>query len=264
MNAHTFSKYLAYARIGYIETRAEPGELYGRVVFVGVILGVFSTLWRAVAEAGMPLGDSPRTMVWYLAMTEWVLLSTPLIHFRIEEDIRRGDVAYQITRPASYLGAQLAEGIGALAARAPVLLVAACAAAFLFAGGPPERPSGLVWVVAFGAVASIVMTAFHLALGLLAFPLGEIAPVYWIWQKLMFVLGGLMLPLQIYPAWVVALALATPFPALLAGPASFMLASPVLDPVSLVLRLAVWFLAAWVVAHLVLRRATRALQLNGG
>jgi hypothetical protein len=26
-------------------------------------------------------------------------------------------------------------------------------------------------------------------------------PVYWIWQKSLFVLGGLMLPLSLYPSW---------------------------------------------------------------
>jgi hypothetical protein len=34
-----------------------------------------------------------------------------------------------------------------------------------------------------------------------SFWLQEVAPVYWVWQKLLFVLGGLMLPLQVYPAF---------------------------------------------------------------
>ena len=96
-------KYLAFVRMGYTQARAEPAELYGRFVFFAIILGVFATLSRAVAEAGMPLGQSPTTMVWYLAITEWVLLSAPLIQFQIEDDVRRGDVAYQLARPASYL-----------------------------------------------------------------------------------------------------------------------------------------------------------------
>ena len=41
--------------------------------------------------------------------------------------------------------------------------------------------------------------------------------MYWVWQKLMFVLGGLMLPLEFYPAFIQRIAAFTPFPALLAG-----------------------------------------------
>ncbi len=264
MNGRWLTKYGAFARMGYTETRAEPGELYGRIVFFGIILGVFSALWRAVAAAGMPLGESPRMMVWYLAMTEWVLLSAPLIQFQIEDDIRRGDVAYQIARPASYLTAHLAQGVGSLMARAPVLLVAACVTGWIFGGGLPDHPGRLFRAIAFGAVASVVMTAYNLVLGLLAFWLGDIAPVQWIWQKLTFVLGGLMLPLQIYPALVVRIAKLTPFPALLTGPASFVLDKPFVQPVELAAWLAGWLVLAWVLARLVFHRATQSLQLNGG
>ena len=43
------SKYLAFAKLGLREARAEPGELLGRVLFFVLILGVFSSIWRAVA-----------------------------------------------------------------------------------------------------------------------------------------------------------------------------------------------------------------------
>jgi hypothetical protein len=54
--------------------------VYGRVVFFAVVLGVFTSLWRAVAEVSMPIAAEPRTLVWYLAMTEWVVLSVPTAH----------------------------------------------------------------------------------------------------------------------------------------------------------------------------------------
>ena len=152
-SGNMFAKYAAFARLGFRQARAEPGELLGRVVFFAMILGVFSAVWRAVAEAGaggavMGAGATLRTshpasigtahMLWYLAMTEWVVMSAPLIQFPIEEDVRRGDVAYEIARPASWLGARLAHGLGALALRAPVMLVIACAAAWFFARGEQQ------------------------------------------------------------------------------------------------------------------------------
>jgi ABC-2 type transport system permease protein len=264
MSPRRIVKYLAFARMGFTQARAERGELYGRLVFFGIILGVFSALWRAVADTGMPIGESPRTMVWYLAMTEWVLLSAPAIHFQIEDDVRRGDVAYQIARPASYLGSHLAQGLGSLAARAPVLLLVACSAAWIFAGGPPAHPIQLLRAIPLGAAASFVMTAWNLTLGLVAFWLGDVSPVSWIWQKLGFVLGGLMLPIELYPPLVVRIAHFTPFPALLNGPASFLLARAYLEPFSLATVLAGWFLIAWVLSLFLFRRATFTLHLNGG
>jgi ABC-2 type transport system permease protein len=260
--SNPLSKYLAFAQMGLAEARAEPGELYARVAFLVVILGVFSALWQAVGGAGSGAGDRA-TMVWYLAMTEWVLMSAPLLHFDIEAEVRRGDVAYQIARPVSYLGAHLARGVGALVMRAPVLLVAACATGLVF-GGWPAHPATIAFVVALGIAAMFVMSIWYAALGLLAFWLGDIAPVYWIWQKLTFVLGGLLLPLSFYPDIVIRIAKATPFPALLTGPASFVLARPVFGTLELLAWLVVWLIVASAAALLLFRSATRTLQLNGG
>ena len=87
------AKYLAFAALGFRQARAEPGELLGRAVFFVMILAVFSAVWRAVAESGGAVLRSPREMLWYLALTEWVVMSAPQLHFQMEEDVRRGDGA---------------------------------------------------------------------------------------------------------------------------------------------------------------------------
>lgn len=256
-------KYLAFARLGYAASRAEPAEHYARVLFLFVILGVFSSLWRAVAASGANVGGDPKTFIWYLAVTEWVLMSAPAVHFRIEDDVRRGDVAYQVVRPASYLGAHFAEGVGAFAARSPVLLVGVCAAGWFFAGAPTHPPA-IACALAFGGAASLVFTGYNLVLGLTAFWLGDISPVYWIWQKLTFVLGGLLLPLPLYPALVVRVARFTPFSAVLAGPGSFVLDRPFFGAETLAVALIIWAGVAAGIAVAVFRSASRRLQLNGG
>lgn len=257
------AKYLAFVRLGFASSRAEPAEHYSRILFVFVILSVFWSLWRAVAATGANVGGDANTLVWYLAMTEWVLMSAPQVQFRIEDDVRRGDVAYQIVRPTSYLGAHFAEGIGAFAARSPVLLAAVCVAGWTF-GGVPAHPLAIARAIAFGSVASVVLTGYNVVLGLTAFWLGDIAPVYWIWQKLTFVLGGLLLPLPLYPDVVVRIARLTPFSAMLAGPASFILDVPFFSPGVLVVALIFWSAVAALIAVATFRTITRRLQLNGG
>jgi ABC-2 type transport system permease protein len=257
------SKYTAFARVGFASAQAEPAELCARMLFLVMILGVFASLWHAVAATGASVGGDPRTLVWYLAMTEWVLMSVPHVHFRMEDDVRRGDVAYQIARPASYLGGTFAEAAGALAVRAPVLLGGACMAAWIFAG-PPTRPLSVARTIAFGAGASLVLVSYNMLLGITAFWFGDIAPVYWIWQKLTFVLGGLLLPLTLYPDLVVRIARYTPFPALLAGPASFVLERPIFGAGTLVLVLLGWAAVATLIGSAAFRGIARRLQLNGG
>ncbi len=221
MRAKVVCKYAAFLRVAAAHARRERGELYGRVAFFAVILGVFSSLWHAVAEAGMPIAADPKALVWYLAITEWIVLSAPPIHIEIQEAIRRGDIVYQLGRPVSYVGAAFAEGLGLLLVRAPLL-------------------------------------------GLLAFWLEDVSPVYWVWQKLLFVLGGLMMPIELYPELIRRLAPFTPFPSVLAGPASFVLGRSSAEAGIHAGSLFIWACVTAVAVCWVFRRATSALTINGG
>jgi ABC-2 type transport system permease protein len=255
------AEYVGFARIAAVQVATDRGELLGRLAFVVVILGVFSALWRAVGEAGMPLPVDTPVMVWYLAVTEWIVLSPLPVHVDIESDVRRGDIAYQVGRPYSYLTALFAQGVGALAVRAPLVGLTAFACALGFTGRlPPESSLGAV--VPFGLVAMIVLYGLYVLTGLAAFWLGDVTPLFWVWQKLLFILGGLMLPLAIYPEWMQRVAWLTPFPALLAGPADFMIGGG--DGWWLALRLGGWAIAIALLARALFGRAVRTLTVNGG
>jgi ABC-2 type transport system permease protein len=108
------------------------------------------------------------------------------------------------------------------------------------------------------------MTVWHVWIGLLAFWLEDVAPVYWVWQKLAFVLGGLMLPLTMYPGLVQAVAAITPFPALLGAPASLVLETVSATPWQLTRDLAFWGVATAAGIGWTFRRASAALSVNGG
>jgi ABC-2 type transport system permease protein len=266
MIATAFARYSAFSRIAATQARRERNELYGRMAFFVVILGVFSSLWRAVAEAGMPVAAAaadPRSLVWYLAATEWILLSAPPIHIEIQEAVRRGDVVYRLGHPVSYVAAEYASGLGLLAVRAPFLGLTAFVCAFAFTRWTPP-PAALLVVVPFGIAASALITALYLGIGLLAFWLQDVAPVYWVWQKLMFVLGGLMLPLELYPAFVQRAAQFTPFPSLLAAPASFVLGTHLVTPGALAGRLVGWSAVTALGVAWIFRRAQSRLTINGG
>src|SRR4029079_207857 len=66
-----------------------------------------------------------------------------------------------------------------------------------------------------GGAGAVLLTALPVWIGLLAFWMQDVSPVYWVCQKLLFVLGGMMLPLHLYPEVVQRLAAVTPLAVLL-------------------------------------------------
>lgn len=257
-------KYASVVRIAIRQSLSDRAALLGRLGFYAVILCIFSRLWGVVAERGAVAGASARDLVWYLAVTEWVILSLPLVHLVLEADVRRGDIACRLPRPISYLGARLAESAGDFLVRSATLAVFGCGLAFWMAGGPPDDPRGLLLALPLGLLAGWVALCFHATIGLCAVWLQDCSPVYWIWQKCAFVLGGLMLPLEVYPAWLREIALWTPFSALMHGPGRMAFGwQPELAGL-VAAKLVFWAAVATALVVVVERRALRALDVNGG
>ena len=99
-------KYLAAFRLSLQSQLAYPAEMWLRTIFVFIIMFIFSSLWHTTyGELGRDRlgGLSLSEMLWYLALTEIIILSRPRDSVRMDDDVRTGQLAYQLTRPYNFL-----------------------------------------------------------------------------------------------------------------------------------------------------------------
>lgn len=256
--------YVEIARLSARRTLLERGALLGRAGFYALILLIFSRLWAIVLERGAVPGVGAAEMIWYLALTEWVMLALPPLFLYVEADFRSGDVAYRLSRPLSYLGARLAEAAGEQATRLLVLGPIGALLALVLAGGWPDDARGLWLALPLGLLASALCLLFTAAIGLSAAWLQDCTPIYWIWQKAAFLLGGLLLPLEIYPDWLRTLAELTPFADMVHGVGSSAFGFEPLAALWTGLRLGLWLAAVGALAVWIYGRTLRSLDVNGG
>jgi ABC-2 type transport system permease protein len=254
--------YVAAARLAVRDQATGWADAIGRVAFLAVLLFIFSSLWRHV-----PMGDAaadPRSLLWYLAITEWVFLSVPAVHLTLERDVRSGDVAYRLPRPVSYLGMRIAEALGSGLVRFGMLGVAAMALAALLSGGLPPRPLLLFATVPLALAAMVLCLLAQAAVGATAAWVDDVSPIYWVWQKCAFVLGGLIVPLHLYPAWLRDAIAWTPFAVLLNGPARTAFAPDAPEVLRIAALLLFWIVVfAWL-ARAVHRKSLASLGVHGG
>lgn len=255
-------KYAAIASIAARHALMQRTAILGRAGFYGLILFVFSRLWNIVI--GSEDEAHACNMLWYLALTEWVILSIPQVHLDLEKDIRSGDIVYRLPRPTSYLAAQIAEGVGTLLVRASLLGVVGLGFGLLVAGKFPEHPEALLAAVPLGLAACMLGMITYCSIGMLAIWLQDVSPVFWVWQKLAFVLGGLVIPLDIYPQWLRSVAEYTPFHALLYATGRVVLGYSPAILLDSALRVLVWLVIATLVLICIYRRGIRDLTINGG
>jgi ABC-2 type transport system permease protein len=198
----SYLKYLAIFTLSFLHAFKNYKVMIGLGIFLMTCLIIFANLWHIAAAKVGAVDLNPQQLLWYIAFNEWVLISIPDTQEEMEEDLRSGRLAYLLPRPVSYLGATFAEAVGTLFAN--LLFLGAVTFVFTFwqVGSLPFHPMGLFATLVFGILAGVVAIIFHMLIGLSAFWIQEVSPFFWVWEKLMFMLGGLMLPLAVYPQWI--------------------------------------------------------------
>lgn len=259
-------KYLAIFQVTMINSLAYPGELIGRSLLILPFMWIFYQLWQVTFAAagvtqinGLTLGMT----MWYLMLAETIELSRPRLANTISDSVKDGSIAYILGKPYDFLLYQYSTAMGETIFRAAMNAVIGSALVWLLVGAPPD-PFGwpLVLVALFGAwTVNFCITAL---IGLSAFVVEDVNAFMWIYQKLVFILGGLLIPLDFYPGWLQTIAKALPFSAMLYGPARLFV-EPSLSAFFSTLGLQL----AWVAALSLLlvafyRRSLAHLAINGG
>ena len=179
-----------------------PAYIIGNIFFV-VILFVFFSLWSVIYRGReLIAGLSLTQTLWYLSFTEAVELSKARVYTQIQEEVKEGSIAYALGRPYSYNGFKIARALGESLVKAVPVMALGFIVCFLFSGMLPgylrALPFGLILIVG-GIILNIM---WGLIIGLLAFWTEEVTPFYWILQKLIFIAGGMFLPIDFFPSWL--------------------------------------------------------------
>jgi ABC-2 type transport system permease protein len=252
-------KLWAFFRLGAFEALKNYKLLVGLLFFLVVCLLIFSYLWTEVLGVGKTF--QANEFIWYMAFNEWILIATPLTYLEIERDIQDGSIVYHLTRPLSYLGSKGAHQFGTFLVAYLTLGLTAHLFAYLWTGYFPLSPLLTLAFWASGLLAGLLVLVFELTIGLTTLWLGDVEPVHWLFEKSLFLLGGLFVPPLFFPDWLRLIASFTPFPLVLGERSSILFGA---DFAFLSLRLLFWLTFAIILLAFTFRRAMKTLNIEGG
>jgi ABC-2 type transport system permease protein len=251
------------AQTGAQRVLAERGGLGVSIGFYVAVVAVLGGLWRVAAGAngGSIAGYSAVALTWYIATSEAATVS---LNIRMIDDIGRdigsGAVAVELLRPASVLGVRVASELGRVLPRLAALALTGVVVASVTAGAAP-RPATLVLAAPSLVLAVACNIVAQHAFAAAAFWLRDAGSTWFLYQKLVFILGGMLIPLEALPGWLHDAALVMPFRAMAYAPAR--LASGHFEPV-LLLEQAGWLALLLAVAATAFSAGERRLQVVGG
>ncbi|MUT66557.1 ABC-2 family transporter protein [Paenibacillus sp. NEAU-GSW1] len=259
-----------YAFIGKITLRNQLAYIVDfliRSLFLFLILYIFLQLWQATfhgeGSGSFISGYNLKQIMWYLVITESMTLACPSLCSKIEEEVKNGDVGYRLVRPIHFIAFHYVEYMGETVVRFSVNIVLGGLLGLLMLG-PPDLSFGYLWLPLAALFGFTVNFLMNMMLALCAFWVEETKGIEFVYNKILFTIGGMLMPLELFPQALQAVAHWLPFQAILYIPAKIAVAFDASQLAAMFAVQTLWIIVIGAVVAWIYRKGVTKLNVNGG
>lgn len=240
------------------------------VGFVGfcVLMLIFYNLWGYLYADSTQLinGYTMSQMIWYVIITEilWMSLGGRKLCKKIADDVRGGNIAYNINKPYNYVLYSVFSHLGNVTIKFVLLAIIGSFIGVVFLNGLPDiSVLGILLVFITMLLATLISTLLIAFIGLISFYIEDANPLYWVYSKFILVLGTIF-PIEYFPASLQPIISYSPIYVVSYGPAklfvnfSFSLWCRVIGAQIIYLGL------TYLLCSLLYKKGVKKLNVNGG
>lgn len=261
----SLSKYYEVGKINLQNNLAYKAEFILHGLFIGLIIFIFVNLWRAVYAARSTIeGFTIVMMIWYLVMTESIVTAHGHIVQELNTEIKNGEIANSLNKPYSFLGYHLAKCMAGMGLSFIMTLVIGGIVAYLLIG-----PFSIAWYtlpfIAVAVVFALVIDyCINTLIGLFAFWMEDTTAFEFLYSKIVFVAGGMLVPLEIFPKVIGDVLSKLPFSYIAYHPGKLFVDFSFSAFGQVIIGQGIYLIALGSLLCLIFQRAVKKVQINGG
>ena len=240
------------------------------VSFIGYFIHIyiFLNLWEYMYSDPSEVinGYTMNQMIWYVVITEilWMSLGGRKLCKQICNDVRGGNIAYNINKPYSYVGYCLASHLGSITIKAIMYIVLGLIVGYLFLGSfPTLNIFSALAILITGVLATIISILLIVSIGLLSFFMEDSYPFYWLYSKFILILGTLF-PIEYFPKVIQPILSYSPIYVVSYGPAKLFVDFNLSNFISIIIAQVIYILLSYGLCSLIYRKGVKKLNVNGG
>lgn len=240
------------------------------VGFIGylIMLFILFNLYRYLYSDSSEIinGYTMNQMVWYVIFTEilWSVSGGRKFCHKISEDVRGGNIAYNINKPYSYIGYSLASHLGEMFIKAIVYTVLAMIMGYVFLGMFPSlNILEILALVLVSFIAIVISSLLVIAIGLLSFRIEDSSPIYWLYSKLILIFGTIF-PIEYFPKTIQPVLNYSPVYVTTYGPARLFVNFSLDAFLNILLFQVIYLVLAYLLCALMYKKGVKNLNVNGG
>ena len=261
-------KYLFIYKTEFINSLQYIKNLIFGSLSLILIIYVFLNLWRFLYSDPESLinGYSYTQMIWYILFTEtlWSCIKGRIIVKDISNDVKSGNIAYQINKPYNYISFIFSKVFADFSFKLILLLPAALVLGRLLIGSIPNfNPIYCLIAILTGILGIIVNMLISICFGLFSFFIEDARPLYWIYSKLILVVGTLF-PIEFMPKAIQPILEYSPIFALNYGPAKLFVDFNSNFLIKLLILQFIYIIIFYIITLIIYKKGVKNINVNGG
>jgi len=241
--------------------------LIGSVSLV-LILYIYLNLWKYLYSDPSSLinGYSYTQMVWYVLFTEtiWSCIKGRKIVSEIADDFKTGNITYQLNKPYNYINYMISKIFATFTFKLFILLPGSLILGTILIGNIPNfNLLGCILAIMTGILGAFINILICVLLGLLSFFMEDSNPIYWIYSKIILVVGTLF-PIEFMPKIIQPFLEYSPIFALNYGPAKLFIEYNNILFIKVIISQVVYIVLFYILANLIYKKGVKNINVNGG
>lgn len=241
--------------------------LIGFISYI-VLIFIFLNLWQYIYSDPSEVinGYTMNQMIWYVIVTEilWMSVGGRKLCKRICNDVRSGSITYNIIKPYNYVEYILFNHLGISLLRFVLLSIIGIAMGIIFLHSFPLlnilSALGIIFVCLLATIINIYLIT---AIGLISFYIEDANPFYWVYSKIILVLGTVF-PVEFFPTWLQPIIRYSPIYVVSYGPAKLFVNFNLNSFLSILLSQIIYLIGSFLIVHLIYKKGVKKLNVNGG
>ena len=233
-----------------------------------IIIFIFLNLWQYIYSNPSEIinGYSMNQMIWYVIVTEilWMSLSGRKLCKKICEDVRSGNIAYNINKPYNYVEYSLFSQLGLVTVRFLIVTILGVILGLIFLHSFPNLNIIQVLIVLLSCfLATVINILLITSLGLISFYIEDANPFYWLYSKMILVIGTIF-PIEYFPAILQPIIKFSPIYVVSYGPAKLFVDFSTSMCIEILISQIIYLVISFTICHFIYNKGVKKLNVNGG
>lgn len=259
------NKYFEIAKINFISGLTYIKDIAYSSLFIGLILYVFVNLWSIIYHDKIIIeGFTLAMILWYLVMTESIVTSHGRVLDDIGDEVISGEIANYLNKPYNYVLYKYAYSIGNAILKFFITFIIGATITLIFIGPINVSLISIPFILLIILLAISLHFIIMALLGIFALWFEDPRALAFIYHKIVFTIGGMLLPLDFFPAWLETISKWLPFSYIAYHPARLFVDFSMQSFISVFIMEVLWIMIISVIVYIVYKSYIKRLSINGG